>query len=233
MLFFPQQDITTVEALSKPIHRLLTDIGNKMFSLQPGVVNFSDFHNQIYSSRIKVFQSPEAINIMNNQGRFTSQDYIDNSERSSARNRRHMQFIATGRGLTTDSIKSLLYPTQLFEDAMYRIEGIRTHLLSSKTLHLKNSRQNQKELQTLLLSGKDFVGKHISLIADFRDSQPYLKGTPQDALYQSYLGRLVEAHNELSDMGNQMYKTFGRPLTVPPRGRIVISLDATSRCRRV
>ena len=68
------------------------------------------------------------------------------------------------------------------------------------------------------------MGKHISLIAEFRDSQPYLT---QDALHQLYLGRLVEAHNELSDMGNQMYRIFGRPLTVPPRGRIVTSLDAT------
>lgn len=65
------------------------------------------------------------------------------------------------------------------------------------------------------------MGKHISLIAEFRDSQPYLT---QDALHQLYLGRLVEAHNELSDMGNQMYRIFGRPLTVPPRGRF---LDAT------
>ena len=93
--------------------------------------------------------------------------------------------------------------------------------MSSKTLHFKNSPQKQKELQTLLLSGQDFVGKHISLIAEFRDSQPYLT---QDALHQLYLGRLVEAHNELSDMGNQMYRIFGRPLTVPPRGRF---LDAT------
>ena len=82
-----------------------------MFFLQPGVVNFSDFHNQIHTSRIKVFQSPEAISITNNQGRFTFQDYIDNSERSRVRNRRFMQLIATGRCLTTDSIKSRLYPT--------------------------------------------------------------------------------------------------------------------------
>ena len=69
-------------------------------------------------------------------------------------------------------------------------------------LHFKNSPQKQKELQTLLLSGQDFVAERISLIAQLRDSHPYLKDTVQDIPHPNYRHKLVYEFNRLSDMEN-------------------------------
>ena len=222
-------DINTVEAVPREKHQHLTNIGPNMFILENGVISFHDFNNKILSNRVEAFQSPEVAEIIANMDNqlhrtFTVQNYIDASERGAVRNRKLARFIADSRGLTTDSFKSLVYPTQVYNESVHFMEGITTRLLSPETLQLKD----KKEIHSLLAAGQDYLYERISIIAQFRDSQPYLIGTAQDGLHRFYLENLVARHNKLVDLAGALYKTSGTPCTVPSsgrRGKIFTSLD--------
>jgi hypothetical protein len=226
LLNVPKADITTVEALPYSIHQLLTKHGADMFSLELGVISFDDFHDQILSKRVTIYQSQKAIDIMANQlhGMFKPQDFID-----AVRNRRLLHFIASNMGLTTDSVKSLIYPRQLYGDGMRRMEGVRTRFVSLENLHIKNSPEIQKELKALFESTQDFVAENISIINEFRSSQPYLAGTAQDAIQQSFVNRLVAEHNDLVDLAAHLHNISGTPWTAPSRSKIVNLAAAINR----
>ncbi len=166
-------------------------------------------------------------------GMFTSQDFINTSERGAVRNRRLLHFIASKMGLTTDSVKSLIYPRQLYADGMHRMKGVWTHLVSLENLHIKNSPEVQKEVKALLESTQDYVAKCISIINEFRSSQPYLAGTAQDAIQQFFVNKLVVEHNGLVDLAADLHNISGMHWTAPSRSKIIDLAAAIDKADKI
>ena len=112
-----------------------------MFKLQLGGVTVSEFVEQILTNRTQVFLSPEATDIMATRldSRFTSPHYIRISERSAEWNVRFLTQIATNRGLRFDCLKSIVYPRQLYEDAIDYINNIHTRI--SQNAHSRNTKR--------------------------------------------------------------------------------------------
>ena len=69
-----------------------------------------------------------------------------------------MHFVATQRGLPIDSVKSFLYPTQLFEDSIGSIENVYTCIMSLQILSLKGE---EKEIQTLVTSTLEYASHNL------------------------------------------------------------------------
>ena len=218
-------DTNIVEAIRKDIHKLFSKAGLTIYRLQKGIVSIDEYSAQILANRIDIFNDPEAKAIIAKEGRFTIQDYIDCSERASALNNKFMHFAAIQQGVPSNSIKSLLYPRQLFEDSIGKIEKVHAHLFSPQTLSLGSDLQKQEKIQNLLTSTIKDVSDNLSILANFRDSQPYLKGTTQDTCHQYFIEKLVNEYNSLINIANQMYEVSGAHLTVPRLGEI--TLDQT------
>ena len=218
-------DTNIVEAIRKDIHKLLSKAGPTIYRLQKGIVSIDDCSAQILANRIDIFNDSEAKAIIAKKGRFTTQDYIDCSERASALNNKFMHLAAIQQGVPSNSIKSLLYPRQLFEDSIGKIEQVHAHLFSPQTLSLGSDLQKQEKIQNLLTSTIKDVSDNLSILANFRDSQPDLKGTTQDTCHQYFIEKLVNEYNSLINIANQMYEVSGARLTVPRLGEI--TLDQT------
>ena len=218
-------DPNIVEAIQKPLHSLLTKAGPKMFKLQRGGVTVSEFVEQILTYRTQVFLSPDATDIMATRldGRFTSSHYIHISERSAEWNMRFLTRIATDRGLRIDCFKSIIYPRQLYEDAIHRINDIHTRI--SQNVHSRNTLETQRELQDLLIAGQKYVKKHISTLVDLYNSQQYARNNSEGAIQRDFINSLTDRYNCLADLSNEVYRSSVEHLRVPPMGRI-ISIDS-------
>ena len=218
-------DPNIVEAIQKPLHSLLTKAGPEMFRLQLGGVTVSEFIEQILTNRTQVFLSQDATDIIKTRldGRFNSQDYIRNSQRSAEWNMRFLTRIATDRGLRTDCFKSIMYPRQIYEDAMHHINGIHTRI--SQNVHSRNTLKTQRELQDLLIAGQAFVSDHLSRLVDLYNSQQYARNNSEGAIQRNFINRLTNQYNCLADLSNEVYRSSVRHLRVPPIGRI-ISIDS-------
>ena len=214
-------DSAIAEAIQGALHTLLTNEGRIMFRLQPGVVTVSEFVEQIVVNRTQVFLSPEAINIMATQldGRFTSQYYIRVTEHSGEWNMRWLTRLATNRGLSIDSIKSILYPTQLYEDAIDHINDIHTYI--RQTSHSRHTLEAQRKVQDLLIAGQKYVSPRLSILANFYDSMQYARDNSEGVTQRSRIHHLVHEYNRLADLANGLYSGSVKQLRVPPLGRIV------------
>jgi hypothetical protein len=240
LLLTREYDINIGEAVIEQLHNLLTKAGYGMFRLQSGVVTGQQYVEQILIHRSRVFLSSTATNIMANQldGRFTSQDYIRTSERSAEWNIRLLNWLSTNQGLRTNCFKSLVYPTQVFDDAMSYIDAIRRRVRSSENSSFivdptlksqKDTLEKKKELQNLFISGQQYVSEKLSILVDLQNAHQHPKNSLQDIIQRDYVNRLAEEYNNLSDMANQMHNLSGSSLTVPPLGRIITLENAIER----
>ena len=226
-LLRPRKDDTNVaEAIVEDIHELFTNAGPDTYRLtKDAVVTNADIINQIHANRLEIFNSVEATNIMANQlnSKIVSKDYERCSERGAVWNTELLNRLKNVRDLRTDCVKSLLYPTQIFNDSMRHMESIHMRLMSLQNLSLRDNFQKQKEIQTLLESGQKYVSLRLSLLANFRDSNSYSKG---DILQEKMIERVVHDYNELSDLSNNLYSASivtGSPLPVSRFGRVELT----------
>lgn len=157
-----------------------------MFRLQSGVVTGQQYVEQILTHRSRVFLSSTATNIMANQldGRFTSQDYIRTSERSAEWSIRLLNWLSTNQGLCTNCFKSLVYPTQVFDDAMSYIDAIRRRVRSLENSSFivdptlksqKNTLEKRKSYKTYLYQGNSMCLRNFLYLLTFKTLTNILK----------------------------------------------------------
>ena len=202
---------------------MLSEAGPSTYRLERDAdVTFADFSDQIQRNRIAVFNSPEALYTMETALNSTidSKVYEKSSERGAAWNTEFMNRQAIARGLRNKCIKSLLYPTQICNDSLRRMQSIKMRLTSLQNIELRNDPQKQREMLALVESGLEYVSRRLQLLENFRDSGSF---SISDMYQEEMMERLVYDYNKLSDLGHRLYggsNSSKLPLVVPRVGRV-------------
>jgi hypothetical protein len=153
-------------------------------------------------------------------GTIDSKAYEKSSECGAAWNTEYMTRQSIARGLRNKSVKSFLYPTQICNDSLRRMQSIRMRLTSLEHIELRNTPQRQREMLALVESGLEYVSRRLELLDNFRDSGSF---SISDMYQEEMMERLVYYYNKLIDLGHRLYGGSNGskpPLAVPRVGQV-------------